>query len=101
MIAIAIEGMIVIDKLDTSFVLRQDFRFKITNISQAPVLFPATIRYNLDLFNIYSYTELWGALEWVELKSAIPSLDYKIAEGGSNFSVGQRQLICLARALLI
>ncbi|XP_064292032.1 probable multidrug resistance-associated protein lethal(2)03659 isoform X2 [Plodia interpunctella] len=64
MIAIAIEGMIVIDKLDTSFVLRQDFRFKITNISQAPVLFPATIRYNLDLFNIYSYTELWGALEW-------------------------------------
>ncbi|GBP41933.1 Probable multidrug resistance-associated protein lethal(2)03659 [Eumeta japonica] len=95
-----IDGVITIDGLDTSLISRQELRTKISIIPQEPVLFSATIRYNLDPFNIYTDDELWRALEQVELKSAIPSLDFKVTEGGANFSVGQRQLMCLARAVL-
>ncbi|XP_047540734.1 ATP-binding cassette sub-family C member 4-like [Vanessa atalanta] len=95
-----IEGKIVIDGIDTSQVSKQGLRSKISIIPQEPVLFSATIRYNLDPFDIYSDDELWRALEQVDMKSAVPSLDFKVTEGGSNFSVGQRQLMCLARAVL-
>nr|AJD79132.1 ABCC3 [Pectinophora gossypiella] len=95
-----IEGKICIDGIDTSLVSRQGLRSKISIIPQEPVLFSATIRYNLDPFNIYSDDDLWRALEQVDMKSAVPSLDFKVTEGGSNFSVGQRQLMCLARAVL-
>ncbi|XP_045455242.1 ATP-binding cassette sub-family C member 4-like [Melitaea cinxia] len=95
-----IEGKISIDGIDTSQVSKQALRSKISIIPQEPVLFSATIRYNLDPFDIYSDDELWRALEQVDLKSAVPSLDFKVTEGGTNFSVGQRQLMCLARAVL-
>ncbi|XP_053601473.1 ATP-binding cassette sub-family C member 4-like [Plodia interpunctella] len=95
-----IDGTISIDGMDTSLVGRQELRSKISIIPQEPVLFSATIRYNLDPFNIYSDDDLWRALEQVDMKSSIPSLDFKVTEGGSNFSVGQRQLMCLARAVL-
>ncbi|XP_013195380.2 ATP-binding cassette sub-family C member 4 isoform X2 [Amyelois transitella] len=95
-----IDGTISIDGIDTSLVARQELRSKISIIPQEPVLFSATIRYNLDPFNIYSDDDLWRALEQVDMKSAVPSLDFKVTEGGSNFSVGQRQLMCLARAVL-
>ncbi|KAM3966456.1 LOW QUALITY PROTEIN: ATP-binding cassette subfamily C member 4-like [Aphomia sociella] len=95
-----IEGVISIDDVDTSLIGRQELRSKISIIPQEPVLFSATIRYNLDPFNIYSDADLWKALEQVDMKSAVPSLDFKVTEGGSNFSVGQRQLMCLARAVL-
>ncbi|XP_050673621.1 ATP-binding cassette subfamily C member 4-like [Leptidea sinapis] len=95
-----IDGNIMIDGIDTSLVSRQNLRSKISIIPQEPVLFSATIRYNLDPFNIYSDDDLWRALEQVDMKSSIPSLDFKVTEGGSNFSVGQRQLMCLARAVL-
>ncbi|CAH0722571.1 unnamed protein product, partial [Brenthis ino] len=95
-----IEGKILIDDIDTSQVSKQELRSKISIIPQEPVLFSATIRYNLDPFNIYSDDELWRALEQVDMKSAVPSLDFKVTEGGANFSVGQRQLMCLARAVL-
>ncbi|XP_038209218.1 multidrug resistance-associated protein 4-like [Zerene cesonia] len=95
-----IEGKITIDDIDTSVVARQNLRSKISIIPQEPVLFSATIRYNLDPFNIYSDDDLWRALEQVDMKSSVPSLDFKVTEGGSNFSVGQRQLMCLARAVL-
>lgn len=95
-----LDGTISIDGLDASMISRQGLRSKISIIPQEPILFSATIRYNLDPFNIYSDEELWRALEQVDLKSAITSLDFKVTEGGSNFSVGQRQLMCLARAVL-
>ncbi|CAH2068593.1 unnamed protein product, partial [Iphiclides podalirius] len=95
-----IDGTISIDGIDTAMISKQGLRSKISIIPQEPVLFSATIRYNLDPFNIYSDEDLWRALEQVDMKSAVPSLDFKVTEGGANFSVGQRQLMCLARAVL-
>jgi ATP-binding cassette, subfamily C (CFTR/MRP), member 4 len=95
-----IEGKILIDGMDTAAISLEGLRSKISIIPQDPVLFSATMRYNLDPFNIYNDDELWRALEEVELKSSVDGLEFMITEGGSNFSVGQRQLICLARAIL-
>ncbi|KAM3966702.1 ATP-binding cassette subfamily C member 4 [Aphomia sociella] len=95
-----IEGSVKIDGIDTAGVAKKNLRSKISIIPQEPILFSATIRYNLDPFENYSDDDIWRALEQVELKEAIPALDFKVSEGGSNFSMGQRQLICLARAVL-
>lgn len=94
------DGRILIDGIDTSDINLESLRSKISIIPQDPVLFSATIRYNLDPFDAYSDAEIWKALEVVELKSAINGLQFMVTEGGSNFSVGQRQLLCLARAIL-
>lgn len=95
-----IDGHILIDGIDTGEINLESLRSKISIIPQNPVLFSATIRYNLDPFDSFSDEEIWRALEIVELKSAINGLHFMVTEGGSNFSVGQRQLICLARAIL-
>lgn len=71
---------------------------------QEPTLFIGTIRTNLDPFNQYSDNELWDALESVQLKDTVKEmklgLSSEVQKGGSNFSVGQKQLFCLARAIV-
>ncbi|XP_076227568.1 putative multidrug resistance-associated protein lethal(2)03659 isoform X2 [Nomia melanderi] len=99
-----IEGEITIDDIATHTVALRDFRSKISIIPQTPVLFAGSLRRNLDPFDEYTDTVLWEALEEVELKETISEmaagLNTKVAEEGSNFSVGQRQLLCLVRALI-
>ncbi|XP_050309650.1 ATP-binding cassette sub-family C member 4-like isoform X2 [Anthonomus grandis grandis] len=114
-----IEGQILIDDLDTKTIGLSDLRRRISIIPQEPVLFSATLRYNLDPFDEFEDARLWEVLEevqtnqriqrnftnkyhffQVELKDLVTTLDFQVLEGGSNLSLGQRQLLCLARALL-
>uniref|UniRef100_A0A8C6HRG8 Multidrug resistance-associated protein 1 n=1 Tax=Mus spicilegus TaxID=10103 RepID=A0A8C6HRG8_MUSSI len=98
------EGEIIIDGVNIAKIGLHNLRFKITIIPQDPVLFSGSLRMNLDPFSQYSDEEVWMALELAHLKgfvSALPDkLNHECAEGGENLSVGQRQLVCLARALL-
>ncbi|XP_076064714.1 multidrug-Resistance like Protein 1 isoform X2 [Oratosquilla oratoria] len=98
------KGNITIDGIDISKIGLHDLRNKLTIIPQDPVLFSGTLRMNLDPFSVYSDEAVWSALEHAHLKSFVQDLPLKlqheITEGGDNLSVGQRQLVCLARALL-
>ncbi|XP_049538577.1 multidrug resistance-associated protein 1 isoform X2 [Anopheles darlingi] len=97
-------GSIIIDGQDISKLGLHALRSRLTIIPQDPVLFSGTLRINLDPFNVHTDDEIWKALEHAHLKSFVKGLtagiSHEVTEGGENLSVGQRQLICLARALL-
>jgi ABC-type multidrug transport system fused ATPase/permease subunit len=97
-------GRILIDNVDTSAIGLDILRRQIAIIPQDPVLFSGTLRSNLDPWGRFDDATLWNALEMAQLKSVAASLrgglDARMQEAGDNISAGQRQLLCLARALL-
>ncbi|XP_053403770.1 ATP-binding cassette sub-family C member 5-like isoform X1 [Mercenaria mercenaria] len=99
-----VSGTILIDGVDITQIGLEDLRSRLAIIPQDPVLFVGTVRYNLDPFSKHKDSELWDALEKCHVKDTISSLelklDHMVVENGENFSVGERQLLCMARALL-
>ncbi|KAJ3319360.1 hypothetical protein HDV06_006387 [Boothiomyces sp. JEL0866] len=106
-------GKIYIDGIDISSIGLHDLRSKLTVIPQDPVLLSGSLRSNLDPFSEYTDQDIWNCLKLVHFlescKSAIDTPDIQtenitletvVTEGGHNFSQGQRQLLCLARAIL-
>uniref|UniRef100_A0A672SK93 Multidrug resistance-associated protein 1 n=1 Tax=Sinocyclocheilus grahami TaxID=75366 RepID=A0A672SK93_SINGR len=100
----AAQGEIHIDGVNIAELGLHELRSRITIIPQDPVLFSGSLRMNLDPFDGYTDEEVWRALELAHLKnfvSGLPDkLNHECSEGGENLSLGQRQLVCLARALL-
>uniref|UniRef100_A0A3Q3X1T6 Uncharacterized protein n=1 Tax=Mola mola TaxID=94237 RepID=A0A3Q3X1T6_MOLML len=98
------EGRIVIDNIDIAKLPLQTLRSRLSIILQDPILFSGTIRFNLDPEMKATDEMLWEALDIAQLKPVVKSLpgglDATVTEGGENFSQGQRQLFCLARAFV-
>ncbi|XP_019753242.1 ATP-binding cassette sub-family C member 9 [Hippocampus comes] len=98
------EGKIVIDGIDICKLPLQTLRSRLSIILQDPILFSGSIRFNLDPERTCNDERLWEALEIAQLKNMVKALpgglDAVVTEGGENFSVGQRQLFCLARAFV-
>lgn len=94
------EGSIHIDDVNIKARGLSDLRRKISVIPQIPTLFTATVKQNLDPFDQYNNQALWKALEDVGLKHRFDSLNCRIENGGNNLSTGEKQLFCLARAII-
>ncbi|KAK9059319.1 hypothetical protein SSX86_021938 [Deinandra increscens subsp. villosa] len=98
------DGRIVIDDIDITSIGLHDLRSSFGIIPQEPTLFSGSIRYNLDPLSEHNDQELWKVLEKCQLREAIQDkkegLDSLVVQDGSNWSLGQRQLFCLGRALL-
>jgi len=97
-------GRIYIDGRDIGMMGLHDLRSRLAIIPQDPVIFSGTLRRNLDPFDQYREEQLWDALTHAHLKDFVKAtpagLQHECGEGGESLSVGQRQLVCLARALL-
>jgi ABC-type multidrug transport system fused ATPase/permease subunit len=97
-------GKILIDNVDIHKIGVKDLRSRIAIITQESIMFLGTVRYNLDPAGLHSDERLWEAVRLVGLKPTIENmegrLDYSITEDGSNLSQGQKQLLCVARAIL-
>uniref|UniRef100_A0A6G1SHL7 ABC-type glutathione-S-conjugate transporter n=1 Tax=Aceria tosichella TaxID=561515 RepID=A0A6G1SHL7_9ACAR len=100
----AAEGRIVIDGVDISHINLRLLRSKLSIIPQEPILFTGTIRQNIDPTESYSDEEIWRSIDLAHLgdylRTLPAGLEHQVAESGNNFSVGQKQLFCLARTLL-
>uniref|UniRef100_UPI00398E8089 ATP-binding cassette sub-family C member 8 isoform X5 n=1 Tax=Pristiophorus japonicus TaxID=55135 RepID=UPI00398E8089 len=98
------EGRIIIDGIDISKLPLSTLRSRLSIILQDPVLFSGSIRFNLDPEKKCTDSVLWESLEIAQLKHVVKALpgglDATVTEGGENFSLGQRQLFCLARAFV-
>jgi ABC-type multidrug transport system fused ATPase/permease subunit len=98
-------GSILIDGVEIHQVPLERLRSSICIIPQQPILFSGTLRDNVDPFHQYSDEMIWEVLDKCHLRDTVQSfpqgLETEITEKGGNFSLGQRQLFCLARALLI
>jgi ABC-type multidrug transport system fused ATPase/permease subunit len=100
----SVNGQILIDGIDINGISLHTLRSRLSVIPQLPILFAGTLRYNLDPFEQYTDEQCLLALESVQLKQIVSNnpagLDQLVAESGSNYSAGQCQLICVARAIL-
>merc|ERR1712071_41780 len=98
------DGKICIDGVNISKIGTSVLRSNLSIIPQDPVLFSNTVRYNLDPFGNVDDEEIWSTLRKVNLAIFVSNLDNGleelVAEGGENFSQGQRQLLCIARSIL-
>jgi len=103
-IAEAVSGEILLDGVKIATVPLSVLRSKLTIIPQDPVMFVGTIRSNLDPTSLFTDEQLWRTLEQIHFKDAVSAfpekLEYGVVENGENLSLGQRQMICIARALL-
>lgn len=100
-------GTIVVDGLDITAISLRSLRTKLTVVPQEPILFAGSLRFNLDPSSKFSNNNLLEAIEAVGLDLRLLSsyglhspLDFSVADGGENLSIGQRQLVCMARAFL-
>lgn len=99
-----VSGQIFIDNVNIATIHTDEIRTRLSIIPQDVMLFNGTIRENLDPSNHYTDLDVWNSLEMAQLKQMIVSmpngLDTMIADNGGNFSGGEKQLFCLARAIL-
>ncbi|KEH25773.1 putative xenobiotic-transporting ATPase [Medicago truncatula] len=97
-------GKIVVDGIDISSIGLHDLRSRFGIIPQDPTLFNGTVRFNLDPLSQHTDQEIWEVLGKCQLREVVQEkeegLDSSVVEDGSNWSMGQRQLFCLGRALL-
>jgi ATP-binding cassette, subfamily C (CFTR/MRP), member 2 len=97
-------GKIIIDGINTAEIGTSALRLNLSIIPQDPVIFSNTVRYNLDPFGSATDEEVWETLKKVQMEETIlelpGGLNELVAEGGENFSQGQRQLLCIARSLI-